>query len=241
MILAGEPREWEAVPYTLDTWSSERGKGLIAIGRMVSEGPGMHGVCRVDPIARARGPGRIDPRRRSVLERQRMTAQDVVSRIQKKLQELGIAWRASDRGHVQGGRARNRRSGPSRRPAWRPSTSFAAPSRPAGTSSSRTSRRSTTTRIRLPTWRMTRPIRQSSASSRTTTWSSSAFTITRMRCSPIRSSSDRHACSDGPQYASPTEPAHLRAATRRRLRELAVDVAREDSRAERSASPAIRT
>jgi len=41
VILAGEPREWEAVPYTLDTWSSERGKGLIAIGRMVSEGPGM--------------------------------------------------------------------------------------------------------------------------------------------------------------------------------------------------------
>jgi putative NIF3 family GTP cyclohydrolase 1 type 2 len=41
VILAGEPREWEAVPYTLDTWSSERGKGLIAIGRMLSEGPGM--------------------------------------------------------------------------------------------------------------------------------------------------------------------------------------------------------
>jgi putative NIF3 family GTP cyclohydrolase 1 type 2 len=41
VLLAGEPREWEAVPYTLDTWSSERGKGLIAIGRMVSEGPGM--------------------------------------------------------------------------------------------------------------------------------------------------------------------------------------------------------
>ena len=40
-ILAGEPREWEAVPYTLDTWSSNRGKGLIAIGRMVSEGPGI--------------------------------------------------------------------------------------------------------------------------------------------------------------------------------------------------------
>jgi putative NIF3 family GTP cyclohydrolase 1 type 2 len=40
-ILAGEPREWEAIPYTLDTWSSERGKGLIAVGRMVSEGPGM--------------------------------------------------------------------------------------------------------------------------------------------------------------------------------------------------------
>ena len=41
VILAGEPREWEAVPYTLDTWSSDRGKGLIAIGRMVSEEPGM--------------------------------------------------------------------------------------------------------------------------------------------------------------------------------------------------------
>lgn len=39
VILAGEPREWEAVPYTLDTWSAERGKGLIAIGRLVSEGP----------------------------------------------------------------------------------------------------------------------------------------------------------------------------------------------------------
>ena len=40
-ILAGEPREWEAIPYTLDTWSSDRGKGLIAVGRMVSEAPGM--------------------------------------------------------------------------------------------------------------------------------------------------------------------------------------------------------
>jgi putative NIF3 family GTP cyclohydrolase 1 type 2 len=40
-ILAGEPREWEAIPYTLDTWSSDRGKGLIAIGRMVSEAPGI--------------------------------------------------------------------------------------------------------------------------------------------------------------------------------------------------------
>jgi hypothetical protein len=40
-ILAGEPREWEAIPYTLDTWPSGRGKGLIAVGRMVSEGPGL--------------------------------------------------------------------------------------------------------------------------------------------------------------------------------------------------------
>ena len=41
VVLAGEPREWEAVPYTLDTWSAGSGKGLIAIGRMISEGPGM--------------------------------------------------------------------------------------------------------------------------------------------------------------------------------------------------------
>jgi putative NIF3 family GTP cyclohydrolase 1 type 2 len=40
-ILAGEPREWEAIPYALDTWSSDRGKGLIAVGRMISEAPGM--------------------------------------------------------------------------------------------------------------------------------------------------------------------------------------------------------
>ena len=39
VILAGEPREWEAIPYTLDTWSADRGKGLIAVGRVVSEGP----------------------------------------------------------------------------------------------------------------------------------------------------------------------------------------------------------
>jgi putative NIF3 family GTP cyclohydrolase 1 type 2 len=37
VILAGEPREWEAVPYTLDTWSAGLGKGLIALGRVVSE------------------------------------------------------------------------------------------------------------------------------------------------------------------------------------------------------------
>jgi hypothetical protein len=41
VILAGEPREWEAIPYALDTWSADRGKGLIALGRVVSEGPSM--------------------------------------------------------------------------------------------------------------------------------------------------------------------------------------------------------
>lgn len=46
VILAGEPREWEAVPYTLDTWSAGSGKGLVAIGRMISEQPGMQ-ACAV--------------------------------------------------------------------------------------------------------------------------------------------------------------------------------------------------
>ena len=42
LILAGEPREWEAVPYALDTWAAGPGqaKGMIALGRVVSEGPG---------------------------------------------------------------------------------------------------------------------------------------------------------------------------------------------------------
>ena len=41
VILTGEPREWEVVPYVLDTWQSGRGKGLIAVGRLVSEAPGV--------------------------------------------------------------------------------------------------------------------------------------------------------------------------------------------------------
>ena len=43
VVLAGEPREWEAVPYALDTWSAlpAQGKGLLALGRVVSEGPSM--------------------------------------------------------------------------------------------------------------------------------------------------------------------------------------------------------
>ena len=63
VILAGEPREWEAVPYALDTWSAERGKGLIAIGRVVSEGPSVQACAawirsilpdvRVDSISTA--------------------------------------------------------------------------------------------------------------------------------------------------------------------------------------------
>jgi hypothetical protein len=41
VILAGEPREWEAVPYVLDSRAAGQEKGMIAIGRVVSEEPGM--------------------------------------------------------------------------------------------------------------------------------------------------------------------------------------------------------
>lgn len=38
-VLTGEPREWEAVPYVRDTWTAGRPKGLVAVGRLVSETP----------------------------------------------------------------------------------------------------------------------------------------------------------------------------------------------------------
>jgi len=41
VILSGEPREWEAVEYVLDTASTSQRKGMIAVGRLVSEEPGM--------------------------------------------------------------------------------------------------------------------------------------------------------------------------------------------------------
>jgi putative NIF3 family GTP cyclohydrolase 1 type 2 len=41
VIIAGEPREWEAIPYTLDTNETASPKGMIYVGRVVSEGPGM--------------------------------------------------------------------------------------------------------------------------------------------------------------------------------------------------------
>jgi putative NIF3 family GTP cyclohydrolase 1 type 2 len=41
VILSGEPREWEAVEYVLDTASTDQPKGMIAVGRLVSEEPGM--------------------------------------------------------------------------------------------------------------------------------------------------------------------------------------------------------
>ena len=43
-IVAGEVREWESVEYARDVVFSGQGKGLILVGRIVSEEPGME-VC----------------------------------------------------------------------------------------------------------------------------------------------------------------------------------------------------
>ena len=41
VVLSGEPREWEAVEYVADSALAGRPKGMIAVGRVVSEEPGM--------------------------------------------------------------------------------------------------------------------------------------------------------------------------------------------------------
>lgn len=41
VVIAGEPREWEAVPYTYDTEAYGFPKGMIVLGRVLSEGPSM--------------------------------------------------------------------------------------------------------------------------------------------------------------------------------------------------------
>ena len=40
VVIAGEPREWEAVPYIADSVTAGQAKGMIALGRLVSEEPG---------------------------------------------------------------------------------------------------------------------------------------------------------------------------------------------------------
>jgi putative NIF3 family GTP cyclohydrolase 1 type 2 len=39
VVIGGEPREWEAVPYVADCLAAGQAKGLIALGRLVSEEP----------------------------------------------------------------------------------------------------------------------------------------------------------------------------------------------------------
>ncbi len=41
LILAGEPREWEAVEYAHDAVTAGRLAGMVAVGRVISEEPGM--------------------------------------------------------------------------------------------------------------------------------------------------------------------------------------------------------
>lgn len=65
VVLTGEPREWEAVPYVLDTWSTDHGKGLIAVGRNVSETPGMQAcatwIRSLVPEVRVEAIAAVDP------------------------------------------------------------------------------------------------------------------------------------------------------------------------------------
>jgi putative NIF3 family GTP cyclohydrolase 1 type 2 len=39
VVIAGEPREWEAVPYIADAVTAGQAKGMISLGRLVSEEP----------------------------------------------------------------------------------------------------------------------------------------------------------------------------------------------------------
>ena len=41
VILSGEPREWEAVEYVFASRRQTQPRGMIAVGRLVSEEPGM--------------------------------------------------------------------------------------------------------------------------------------------------------------------------------------------------------
>jgi len=59
VVIAGEPREWEVVPYVLDAREAGAAKALIAVGRLVSEEPGMR-ACAA--WIRALAPGlRVEP------------------------------------------------------------------------------------------------------------------------------------------------------------------------------------
>jgi hypothetical protein len=44
LVLAGEVREWESVEYAQDAVAAGQKKGLVMLGRVLSEDPGMN-VC----------------------------------------------------------------------------------------------------------------------------------------------------------------------------------------------------
>ena len=90
VIVAGEVREWETVEYVRDKVFAGEKKGLILVGRVVSEEPGM-AICA--DWLKTFVPEVPDPPhlcRRSVLETSLMTAGEVVDRIKKN---LGVPWR----------------------------------------------------------------------------------------------------------------------------------------------------
>lgn len=45
LVLAGEPREWEAAEYAFDTFAAGRPRAMIALGRVVSEEPGVRALA----------------------------------------------------------------------------------------------------------------------------------------------------------------------------------------------------
>ena len=52
VLLAGDLREWELVEYFHDSWETPRPKALIAVGRILSEQPGMFALTSwLRPIA----------------------------------------------------------------------------------------------------------------------------------------------------------------------------------------------
>ena len=106
VILSGEPREWEAVEYVFDTAAAGQPRGMIAVGRLVSEEPGMRACAAWLRTHRHRSAGGSHCRRRSLLEDPRMTAHDAVrrSRIKAQLASQGIAWREGGRDTFKAGK-----------------------------------------------------------------------------------------------------------------------------------------
>ena len=93
VVIAGEPREWEVVPYVLDAREAGAAKALIAVGRIVSEEPGMRAcaawIRTLAPGLRVEALPVADPFWNPAV----MTAQEIVARIRQQLAAQGITWR----------------------------------------------------------------------------------------------------------------------------------------------------
>ena len=158
VILSGEPREWEAVEYVFDTASAGQPKGMIAVGRVVSEEPGMRAcaawlrtiVTEVPVEAIAVG----DPYWRPPSLKLRRAGHD---RRSDHRPHSRRSWPARASRGAREGATRSRPASPrptcaaSPPPGCRPSTCCAGRRRTGRTSSSRTSRRSTTIATSPPT------------------------------------------------------------------------------------------